>query len=61
MSKYFEMMAETSHETDAIIKHYTDHLNEEAKQLPMKRYGHPRLRDLQIRTGYEINGGEHWK
>ncbi|MBP0015631.1 MAG: polyprenyl synthetase family protein [Roseofilum sp. SBFL] len=61
MSKYFEMMTEISQETDAIIKHYTDHLNEEVKQLPMKRYGHPRLRDLQIRTGYEINGGKNWK
>ncbi|NEP81750.1 MAG: hypothetical protein F6K39_28460, partial [Okeania sp. SIO3B3] len=27
----------------------------------MKRHGHPRLRDLQIRTGYEINGGQNWK
>ena len=61
MSKYFEMMTETSQATDELIKHYTENLKEEVKQLPMKRYGHPRLRDLQIRTGYEINGGKNWK
>lgn len=61
MSKYFQLMTETSQATDEVIKNYTDNLDEEVKQLPMKRYGNPRLRDLQIRTGYEINGGKNWK
>ncbi|MEB3342596.1 polyprenyl synthetase family protein [Okeania sp.] len=61
MSQYFNLMEETSQATDILIKHYMDKLSPEVKLLPMKRHGHPRLRDLQIRTGYEINGGQNWK
>ncbi|MDJ1184962.1 polyprenyl synthetase family protein [Roseofilum casamattae] len=61
MKTYFDVMTETSQATDELIAHYTEHLSEEVKYLPMKRYGHPRLRDLQIRSGYEINGGKNWK
>ena len=61
MSQYFNLMQETSQATDLLIEHYMEKLNPEVKQLPMKRHGHPRLRDLQIRTGYEINGGQDWK
>lgn len=58
---YFDLMKETSQATDQIIKQYLDTASTEVKHLPMKRYGHPRLRDLQIRTGYEINGGKNWQ
>ena len=61
MSEYFNLMKETSQATDLLIAKYTEKLSPEVKQLPMKRHGHPRLRDLQIRTGYEINGGQNWK
>lgn len=61
MSEYFNLMKETSQATDVLIADYTEKLSPEVQQLPMKRHGHPRLRDLQIRTGYEINGGQNWK
>lgn len=61
MSEYFNLMKETSQARDLLIAEYTEKLSPEVKQLPMKRHGHPRLRDLQIRTGYEINGGLNWK
>ncbi|MDY7005073.1 MAG: polyprenyl synthetase family protein [Cyanobacteriota bacterium] len=61
MSEYFYLMKETSQATDVLIANYTEKLSPEVQQLPMKRHGHPRLRDLQIRTGYEINGGQNWK
>lgn len=61
MSEYFNLMKETSQATDVLIAKYMEQLSPEVKQLPMKRHGHPRLRDLQIRTGYEINGGQNWK
>ncbi|NEP09887.1 MAG: hypothetical protein F6K14_06615 [Symploca sp. SIO2C1] len=61
MSNYFHLMQETSQATDPLIERYMDKLSPEVKQLPMKRHGNLRLRDLQIRTGYEINGGKDWK
>ena len=61
MNQYFEVMTQTSQATDVLIKKYTENLPQEVQQLPLKRYGHPRLRDLQIRMGYEINGGENWQ
>ena len=61
MSEYFNLMKETSQAADVLIAKYTENLSPEVQELPMKRYGHPRLRDLQIRTGYEINGGQNWK
>ncbi len=61
MSQYFNLMKETSQAVDPFIAHYMEGLSPEVQQLPMKRHGHPRLRDLQVRTGYEINGGQEWK
>lgn len=61
MNQYFSLMKETSQAADLLIADYMEKLSPEVKQLPMKRHGHPRLRDLQIRTGYEINGGKNWQ
>ena len=61
MSEYFNLMKETSQAKDLLIAEYTEKLSPEVKHLPMKRHGSPRLRDIQIRTGYEINGGKNWK
>jgi len=61
MSHYFDLMKETSQAADLVIEEYLGTVGDEIKHLPMKRHGHPRLRDLQIRTGYEINEGQNWK
>ncbi len=57
---YFDLMTGISRATDEVIAAYMAPLDAEVSHLPLKRHGHPRLRDLQVRCGYELAGGRDW-
>lgn len=60
-NNYFKVMNETSEEVDKIIKPCLYEVIDIARTLPDSRLGKPRLRDLLVRLGYEISGGNDWR
>ncbi|MFH1425671.1 MAG: hypothetical protein ABIG28_03015 [archaeon] len=52
---------ETSEAVDQVIGKYVADFDESISELPRRRMGHPRLRDLSIRLGYALAGGEDWR
>jgi len=60
IDEYFQKQKETSSAVDTLIKRYIADLEDTTAQLPAKRIGHPRLRDMSTRLGYELQGGRNW-
>ncbi|MFH1503153.1 MAG: polyprenyl synthetase family protein [Candidatus Diapherotrites archaeon] len=58
---YFKVMSETSSEVDKVTSPYLNKIVDIARVLPEARLGRPRLRDMLVRLGYEISGGNNWK
>lgn len=60
-STYFDVMRETCREVDPVIQEYVSGTDEAISRLPLRRVGHPKLRDLVVRLGYELAGGQNWR
>lgn len=61
MPDYHAISRETSNEVDHVIRRYISDSDPATAELPTKRLGRPRLRDVSIRLGYEVSGGKNWR
>lgn len=61
MDHYLQKEKETSAAVDKILAKYLSGMEKTTAYFPTKRMGHPRLRDLSIRLGYELVGGKNWQ